>query len=152
MDWLLLLAEEQGGFESILKGPFIPLILFMVVMFVFLGRSSRRQRNEQAARLAALKKNDKVITSFGLFGTVFAINDNEVTLKVDETNNTRIRVLKTTIMHVNPDEATQQQAQPQTQPQSQPQPHPLHPVVSAVSDASAAHALADYEANKRQRN
>lgn len=114
----LLLAEgDQGGFESILKGPFIPLILFMVVMFVFLGRSSARQRREQEARLAALKKNDKVITSAGILGTVFAINDNEVTLKVDETSNTRIRVLKSSIMHVNPDDVTQQSAQPQTQTQ-----------------------------------
>lgn len=117
MHWLLLLAEGEGGAEGFFKGPLgqmLPLILFMVIMFIFLGRSSRRQRQEQEARIAALKKNDKVITSAGIIGTVYAINDNEVTLKVDETSNTRIRVLKTSIMHVNPDETAQQQAQPTT--------------------------------------
>jgi preprotein translocase subunit YajC len=121
MDWLLLLAEgDQGGFESLMKSGLVPILLFFVVMMIFMSRSSARQRREQEARLAALKKNDKVITSAGILGTVFAINDNEVTLKVDETSNTRIRVLKSSIMQVNPDETAQQQAQPQTQQPQQP--------------------------------
>ncbi len=114
MDWLLLLAEgEQGGPPAIMQ--FVPILIFFVVMMIFMGRSSARQRREQEARLAALKKNDKVITSAGIIGTVFAINDNEVTLKVDETSNTRIRVLKSSIMQVNPEDTTQQTAQAQTQ-------------------------------------
>jgi preprotein translocase subunit YajC len=117
MDWLLLLAEgEQGGMETLMKSGLVPILLFFVVMMIFMGRSSARQRREQEARLAAVKKNDKVITSAGIIGIVYAINDNEVTLKVDETSNTRIRVLKSSIMHVNPDDPAQLQAQTQ-QPQ-----------------------------------
>ena len=113
MDWLPLLAEgDQGGAPAIMQ--FVPILIFFVVMMIFMGRSSARQRREQEARLAALKKNDKVITSAGLLGTVVAIIDNEVTLKVDETSNTRIRVLKSSVIHINPDDQQAQQTQPQT--------------------------------------
>src|SRR5258708_4906097 len=79
MNWLAILAEDQGGAPAIMQ--FVPILIFFVVMMIFMGRSSRRQRQEQEARLAALKKNDKVVTSFGMLGTVVAILDNEVTLK-----------------------------------------------------------------------
>ena len=40
-----------------------------------------------------LEKNDRVRTIGGILGTVVDIKDNEITLKVDESNNTKIRVL-----------------------------------------------------------
>lgn len=105
MDWLpLLLAEgEQGGPNNPLI-QFAPIILFFIVMMIFMSRSSARQRREQQAKLSALKKNDKVITSAGIIGIVVAIKDNEdeITLRVDDTSNTRIRVLKSSVAHVTP--------------------------------------------------
>lgn len=124
MDLLLLLAEgEPGGAEGFFKGPMgqlMPIFLFFIMMMIFMSRSSARQRREQEARIAAVKKNDKVITSAGIIGIVFAINDNEVTLKVDETSNTRIKVLKSSIMHVNPDDPSQPTAQVTAQQPTQP--------------------------------
>jgi preprotein translocase subunit YajC len=40
-----------------------------------------------------LQKNDRVRTIGGVLGTVVDINDNEITLKVDESNNTKIKIL-----------------------------------------------------------
>jgi preprotein translocase subunit YajC len=42
--------------------------------------------------LQSLKKNDRVQTVGGIFGTIVDIGDNEITLKVDESNNTKIRI------------------------------------------------------------
>ena len=39
-----------------------------------------------------LQKNDKVRTIGGIIGTVVDIRDDEITLKVDESNNTKIKV------------------------------------------------------------
>ncbi len=39
-----------------------------------------------------LKKNDKVRTIGGIIGTVVDIKDDEITLKVDESNNTKIKI------------------------------------------------------------
>ena len=44
-----------------------------------------------------LKKNDRVRTIGGIIGTVVDIKGDEITLKVDESNNTKIRVAKDAI-------------------------------------------------------
>ena len=41
--------------------------------------------------LAAIKKGDKVMTIGGIHGTVMEVRGNQVTLKVDESSNTRMK-------------------------------------------------------------
>jgi len=45
----------------------------------------------------SLKKNDKVRTIGGIIGTVVDIKEDEITLKVDESNNTKIKVASSAI-------------------------------------------------------
>jgi preprotein translocase subunit YajC len=108
MFWLSLLAEGEGGPPGIIGalGPMFPILIIMVVMFIFMGRANARQRREQAALLANLKKNDKVVTSAGIIGVVVAVkeNEDEVTLRVDDATNTRIRVLKSSVARVTTEE------------------------------------------------
>jgi preprotein translocase subunit YajC len=109
--FFLLLAEgegPQGGPPPLMQ--LLPFVLIGLVMVVMMGRSSTRQRREQQNLLAKIKKNDKVITSAGIIGVVVAVkeNEDEVTLRVDDTSNSRIRVLKSTIVRVTSEE--QQQA------------------------------------------
>jgi len=40
----------------------------------------------------SLKKNDRVRTIGGILGTVIDVKDDEIILKVDESNNTKIRI------------------------------------------------------------
>ena len=40
----------------------------------------------------ALQKNDKVKTIGGIIGTIIDIKDDVITLKIDESNNTKIKV------------------------------------------------------------
>lgn len=106
MVWLpLVLGEGEGGPPALMQ--FVPIIFFLVVMMIFMGRSSARQRRETQNMLANLKKNDKVITSAGIIGIVDSIkeNEDEVVLKVDETTNSRIKVLKSTIVRITSKEA-----------------------------------------------
>jgi preprotein translocase subunit YajC len=95
-------------------------MIIMVVMFIMMGRSNARQRREMAAMIANLKKNDKVITSAGIIGVVVALKEgeDEVTLRVDESTNTRIRVLKSTIARVTTEEQQQQAAAATTENKS----------------------------------
>ena len=44
-----------------------------------------------------LEKNDKVRTIGGIMGTVMEVKGDEVVLKVDEANNTKIRVISSAI-------------------------------------------------------
>ncbi len=76
-------------------GSFMPAILGAIVLYFFLIiRPERRKAAAQRAQLEALKKNDRVVTIGGLYGVVMGVqrDTDEVTLKIDEANNTKIRV------------------------------------------------------------
>jgi len=49
-----------------------------------------------------LKNNDRVVTAAGIVGIVVGLKDteDEVTLKTDDSSNTRIRVLKSSIVQI----------------------------------------------------
>jgi preprotein translocase subunit YajC len=96
--FLLAQAEGQPQGSSLLQ--FLPLVAIVIVGYFLLMRPMRRQEKERQALLAALKKNDKVITSGGIIGIVANIKDDEVTLKVDESSNVRLRVTKGSIARV----------------------------------------------------
>ena len=98
---LTLLAEADNQPQS--TPPWFYLMYALpVLMLVMLFRTNSKQKREQQSALAALKKNDKVVTTAGILGVVVALkeNEDEVTLRVDDTSNTRIRVLKSSIVRV----------------------------------------------------
>jgi preprotein translocase subunit YajC len=45
----------------------------------------------------SLSKNDKIQTIGGIIGTVVDIKEDEITLKIDESNNTKIKILRSAI-------------------------------------------------------
>jgi preprotein translocase subunit YajC len=99
----LLFAQDGAKGE----GPspllqFAPLI-FIIVLFYFLiiAPARRKERQQRDMLNNNLKKNDRVLTSFGVIGTVANIKDEEVTLKLDEG---RMRILKSSIARILGDE------------------------------------------------
>jgi preprotein translocase subunit YajC len=111
--WTAILAQgEQPTAPSwAMWLPFVVLGLMLVMFF----RASSKQRRDLQKALSALKKNDKVVTTGGILGVVVAIKDNEdeVTLKVDDTSNTRIRVLKSSIVRITSGDQTVGEVKPQ---------------------------------------
>ena len=69
-------------------------------MYFFTIRPQKKQEKERRALLDALQKNDRVLTIGGMYGTVAAVNDDEVTLKVDEGKDVRVRVSRGAIQSV----------------------------------------------------
>jgi preprotein translocase subunit YajC len=88
----------------------IPLVLVFLVFYFLIMRPQRREQTKHQAMLAEIKKNDRVITSGGIFGVVTNVNReaNEITIKVDETTNTKLRVTLTSIARVLGDEPSGQ--------------------------------------------
>lgn len=76
---------------------FLPFILIFVLMYFILFRGPRKKQQQHKQMMQSLTKNDKVQTIGGIIGTVVDIKDNEVTLKVDESNNTKIKILRSAI-------------------------------------------------------
>lgn len=79
-----LAMSSTSGPQSILGHPFVMMGLMIVMFYFLLIRPQQRQRKEQAARIAALKNGDKVITTAGLHGIVHNVKDSTVMVKVAE--------------------------------------------------------------------
>jgi preprotein translocase subunit YajC len=103
-----LLAQEAGGagggggFESLFGSMAIPLMITFLLMYLLLMRPEQKKRKEMEARVAAVKKNDHVVTIGGIYGTVVAAQTDSkfVTLRVDDSTGTKLKVLRSAISHV----------------------------------------------------
>jgi preprotein translocase subunit YajC len=93
----ILLADaappDAGGGGS----PFslLPGLMLIVVLFYFLMiRPERRKQAAHRSLLQDLKKNDRVVTIGGIYGVVtnVARENDEVTIKVDEAGNSKLRI------------------------------------------------------------
>ena len=76
---------------------FILLGLMFVVMYLLLFRGPRKKQQQHKQMVQTLEKNDRVRTIGGIIGTVVDIKGDEVTLKVDESTNTKIKVASSAI-------------------------------------------------------
>jgi preprotein translocase subunit YajC len=103
-----LLAQEGGGGGplSLLAGPIFPFIVIGVLFYFLLIRPDRRKRAELSQMLDNLKKNDHVVTVGGIHGVVVNASpgSEDVTIRVDEGSNTKLRVLRSAISRVASDE------------------------------------------------
>jgi len=90
----MLLAQEQppGGVNGLI--PFMWLIPVIILYIFLIQRPQRRQQAQQDQMLKNIKKNDRVITTAGIYGVVTNVQTDadEVTIKVDESNNTKLRM------------------------------------------------------------
>jgi len=73
------------------------LALMLVLMYMILFRGPRKKQQQHKQMIQTLAKNDKVQTIGGIIGTVMDVRENEITLKIDESNNTKIKILRSAI-------------------------------------------------------
>jgi len=88
-------ANKQNPYTS-----FMFIGLMLVVMYFIMFRGPRKKQQQQKQMIMALKKNDRVQTIGGILGTVLEVSETEVVLKIDEANNTKLRVLPSAVSRV----------------------------------------------------
>jgi preprotein translocase subunit YajC len=96
---ILLAADSPGPNMMTLLWP----ILMIGVLFYFmLIRPEKRKQADVQRMQQGLKKNDRVVTVGGILGVVVNVQQgsDEVTLRVDDNTNTRIRVLRSAVSRV----------------------------------------------------
>lgn len=87
-------GAQGSGFGST-----IIMIVLLFAMFYFLLIRPQKKRDAEAKKMMeALKKGDKIITIGGIKGTVAAVTDKTVFVRVDD--NTKIEFTKTAISQV----------------------------------------------------
>ena len=74
---------------------FLPLILIILVFYLFFIRPQMRKSKEQKKYREALKKGDKVITIGGIHGKIVEVQETTFTIEVEGQN--RLRIEKTAV-------------------------------------------------------
>jgi len=95
-------ADGGGGGE--LMWFFVVFTGIIFIMWILMVSPHKKQEERLRKMLNSIEKNDKVMTVGGVIGTVHSIDreQNEIVLKVDESNNTRIRFHLTAVNTVFP--------------------------------------------------
>ena len=73
----------------------MPVILIFVIFYFLLLRPQKKAQAEHKKMINSLKKNDEVITSGGIHGTIMNVKDHTVILKVDD--NVKVEIQKNAI-------------------------------------------------------
>ena len=94
----LAVAQNPQAAQAPQQSPimgFLPIILIFVIFYFLLIRPQKKTQKEHEKMLTGLQKNDDIVTSGGIHGTIVNIQDDVVTLRVDE--NARIKIQKGSI-------------------------------------------------------
>ena len=83
-----------------------PLILIFVIFYFMLIRPQKSKEKEHQKMLTGLNKNDEVVTSSGIHGTVINVKDKTIILRIDE--NVKIELEKNCVAYINKPQATKQ--------------------------------------------
>lgn len=100
-----VLAADEAQQGSPL-GMLMPILIVGFIFYFLVFRPASKERKAREAQVQALKKHDKVITNAGIHGVVTALDDDSVTLRIDDKNNVRVRFLRSAVWQVQGADAT----------------------------------------------
>ena len=102
LNLLMIMAQapKSGAPAGGLSTMLFPLVLMGGIFYFILIRPQSKEKKRRAELLSGLKKNDRVVTIGGILGTVTSVRDDEVTLKVDESSNTKITFSRASVQRI----------------------------------------------------
>jgi preprotein translocase subunit YajC len=107
----LVAQAAQGGNSGNSIPPYMLLIPAALLLLFFMStKSSKKQRAERENLLKNLKRGDRIQTIGGMLATVIDVDKDEILLKIDETNNTKAKFLRSAIHTVIVDKKSSDQA------------------------------------------
>jgi len=107
----ILVAQDgagDGGLGSMVW--FLPYLVIFYLFYLIFIRPQRKEQNQRQMMLANMKKNDRVLTVGGIFGVVTNLDrdKNEITIRVDDSTNTKLRMALSSIARVLGDEPSKE--------------------------------------------
>jgi len=90
------MPQGQAAVNPVLN--MVPLALIFVVFYFLLIRPQKTRDKEHKKTLAGLNKNDEVVTSSGIHGTIVNVKEKTVILRVDE--NVKIEIEKNCVAYI----------------------------------------------------
>lgn len=91
-----MMSPPQGAEQPSPWLQFVPLVFFFIVIYFLLIRPARTRQKQVQKMLDALKPGDRVVTSGGIIGTVAAVKDDMVQLRIAD--NVRIDITRASVV------------------------------------------------------
>ena len=85
---IFLMVPPEGGGGGI--GSFLPLILIVLVFYMFFIRPQMKKQKELRKYRESLKKGDRIITIGGIHGKIVEIQETTYTIEVEGQNRLKI--------------------------------------------------------------
>jgi preprotein translocase subunit YajC len=82
------------------SGPMLPLFVIILLLWVFMFRSKRKEQSKKKEELNSVKRGDRIQTIGGILGNVVQVEKDKILLKVDESSNTKIWFSRNAIYRV----------------------------------------------------
>jgi preprotein translocase subunit YajC len=76
----------------------VPLALLFVIFYFLIIRPQKKQENDRQKMISSLNKNDEVVTTGGIHGTVVTVKEKTVIVRIDE--NVKVEVEKNCVSFV----------------------------------------------------
>lgn len=94
---MAVLAQASGGGSSAVM--WLPLVLIFVIFYFLLILPQQKRQKKWQAMLNELKTGDRVVTQGGIVGTIVALKDASIHLRVPP-DNLRLEVSKSAVVSV----------------------------------------------------
>lgn len=94
----MVFAQEGGATSWI----FVYILGFFFLIYFMILRPQKQQDQKRRAMIDAMKKNDKVVTTGGIYGTVISVDANQdrVVLRVDDEKGVKVSFTKSSVARV----------------------------------------------------
>lgn len=79
-------------------GPILPIVLLVGAFYLLIIRPARARQSQAAAVMSRLEVGKRIMTTAGLFGTVTAVEDDEIELEIAP--GVRVRYVKAAVAKV----------------------------------------------------
>lgn len=92
------MAQAPQGQGQELPNPiisFLPIILIFGIFYFLLIRPQQKKQKEHEQMVKALKKNDEIITTGGIHGTIVNVKEDTFSVRVDE--NVKLEISKSAV-------------------------------------------------------
>ncbi|MFC1807733.1 preprotein translocase subunit YajC [Candidatus Omnitrophota bacterium] len=89
-------AQGQGGGSPLMS--LMQLVLMFGIFYFLLIRPQQKKQKDHEKMISELKKNDDIITTGGVHGTIANVKDKTYTVRVDD--NVKLEISKTAVSTV----------------------------------------------------
>ncbi|MBU1999017.1 MAG: preprotein translocase subunit YajC [Candidatus Omnitrophota bacterium] len=84
--------------NPLLASPIVPIALMFIFLYFIVIKPQKKQEKQRKDMLGNLVKNQDIVTSGGIHGTIVNVKDKSVIVRIDD--NVKVEVEKSCVAHI----------------------------------------------------